>query len=240
MNIQLRRFERNPHGRDFAVGDIHGHFSDLAAGLQAIGFDDACDRLFSLGDLVDRGPESAQVLDWLAKPWFHAVRGNHEAMACAAIGGGEYSVRFHLANGGGWLLALTANERERIGLALLDLPLAMEVDTPKGPVGLVHADLPTDDWQDVRNGHFTPREQDYCIWSVDRYQRQYTAKVRNVRAVVHGHMTIARMQVLGNAHFIDTNGGGGEHGHFTFLELSTLKAHRGPGGELLVTPRKYR
>jgi len=28
------------------------------------------DRLFSVGDLVNRGSESEQVLGWLAKPWF--------------------------------------------------------------------------------------------------------------------------------------------------------------------------
>jgi hypothetical protein len=48
------------------------------------------------------------------------------------------------------------------------------------------------------------------------------------------------MEILGNAYFIDTNGGGGEYGHFTFLNLATLKAHRGPGGELRIIPKKYR
>ena len=64
--------------------------------------------------------------------------------------------------------------------------------------------------------------------------------VRNVRAVVHGHMTLACMETLGNAYFIDTNGGGGAHGHFTFLELDTLKAWRGPGGELVKVSKRYR
>ncbi len=107
-------------------------------------------------------------------------------------------------------------------------------------MGLVHADLPSDDWQDIRNGALTAREADYCIWSVDRYQLKYTGHVRNVRAVVHGHMTLACMETLGNAYFIDTNGGGGAHGHFTFLELDTLKAWRGPGGELVKVSKRYR
>ena len=64
----MPRFARNERGRDFAVGDIHGCFSDLARGLKAIGFDEKADRLFSVGDLVDRGPESTHALEWLASP----------------------------------------------------------------------------------------------------------------------------------------------------------------------------
>ena len=92
-------------------------------------------------------------------------------------------------------------------------------------MGLVHADLPSDDWQDIRNGALTAREADYCIWSVDRYQLKYTGHVRNVRAVVHGHMTLACMETLGNAYFIDTNGGGGAHGHFT----NSIRSRHGAG-----------
>ena len=219
-------------GHDFAVGDIHGYFSALSEGLRTIHFDESRDRLFSLGDLVDRGPESAQVGGWLDKPWFHTVYGNHELMTCNAIAGDSESIRFHLENGGEWLYTLPFEEREHLRLRLLSLPHAIEVDTAHGPVGLVHADMPTDNWQDVRDDILSPRDADYCLWSVDRYRYRYAAKVRNIRAVVHGHMTVPRLEVLGNAYFIDTNGGA-ENGYFTFLDLTTLKARRGPRGRVL-------
>jgi len=76
---RFKHFERNTQGRDFAVGDIHGHFTRLQAALEAVDFAPEVDRLFSVGDVVDRGPESERVLDWLAQPWFFAVQGNHEA-----------------------------------------------------------------------------------------------------------------------------------------------------------------
>ena len=214
------------------MGDIHGHFSALVEGMRAIGFDASRDRLFSLGDMVDRGPESAQAMDWLKKPWFHAVRGNHELMVCAAIRGEQDYVRYHQSVGGNWLHPIPPAERERIHQTLMDLPLAIEVQTANGPIGLIHADLPVDDWRYLREGKLSPREADYCVWSTDRYQRQYDIPVRNVRAVVHGHMTIPRMAVLGNVYFIDTHGGG-DQGHFTFLELATLEERRGPGREYL-------
>ena len=51
---RLRRMIANLRGRDLAVGDIHGHFQRLQQCLDAVGFDPAVDRLFSVGDLVDR------------------------------------------------------------------------------------------------------------------------------------------------------------------------------------------
>ena len=80
--VQLQRFERNRIGRDFAVGDIHGCFTALQIALDAIGFSPETDRLFCAGDLVDRGPGSHLVVDWLDKPWFFSTRGNHEALVC--------------------------------------------------------------------------------------------------------------------------------------------------------------
>ena len=61
-----RRYPRNRTGRDFVVGDVHGMFSALRELLAVAGFDDRRDRLFSVGDLIDRGPDSRGSLDWLS------------------------------------------------------------------------------------------------------------------------------------------------------------------------------
>jgi serine/threonine protein phosphatase 1 len=54
----LQHFGRNTAGRDLIVGDIHGCFARLQVALDELGFDPERDRLFSVGDLVDRGPDS--------------------------------------------------------------------------------------------------------------------------------------------------------------------------------------
>ena len=64
----IKRFELNNKGRDYVVGDIHGCFSLLSKELYEIGFDEKTDRLFSVGDLVDRGTESHLAVEWLKKP----------------------------------------------------------------------------------------------------------------------------------------------------------------------------
>lgn len=230
----------NPHGRDFAVGDIHGCFTALQQALTHIGFDPAQDRLFAVGDLVNRGPESAQVLHWLAQPWFHAISGNHDFMAWRFALGQPCPQVDVLEHGGGWLTTTAPELLDAIARQLQALPLAMEVATPDGPVGLIHADCPSDDWQQLRTHDLSPSDQDCCLWSRQRYQRRYSAPVRNVRAVVHGHMTVPTMQTLGNVFFIDTGGWRTGQGHFTFLNLHTLQALRGPGPAAHAVQRRYR
>ncbi len=228
MSSSIPRYSANLRGRDWAVGDIHGCFARLKANLDAAGFNPDVDRLFSVGDLVDRGPESHEVITWLDKPWFHAICGNHDFMAWRTALGNPYSEVDHVAHGGGWLLDLPLDERERIGNRLKALPYAIEIETQLGDIGLVHADCPWDDWAGMQQMDWANLSdigpiKGCCLWSLERHQRQYAGIVKNIRAVVHGHVTVPVMQVMGNVHFIDT-GGWRESGYFTLLDLATLKS----------------
>lgn len=70
----------NTQGTDYILGDLHGCFQLLQDLLHKVNFDPTQDRLFSVGDLVDRGPDSLACLQLLKEPWFYAVLGNHELM----------------------------------------------------------------------------------------------------------------------------------------------------------------
>jgi serine/threonine protein phosphatase 1 len=96
----------NTQGRDFIVGDLHGCRRDLEVILLGAGFNPhRGDRLFSVGDLVDRGPDSWGCLKLLRQPWFYAVLGNHEQMLINACeSGADEQVALTVANGGGWAL----------------------------------------------------------------------------------------------------------------------------------------
>ncbi|WP_204314339.1 metallophosphoesterase, partial [Klebsiella aerogenes] len=63
------------------MGDLHGCFALLMGRLRQLRFDPWADLLISVGDLIDRGPQSADCLGLLRCRWFRAVRGNHEQMA---------------------------------------------------------------------------------------------------------------------------------------------------------------
>ena len=67
------------------LGDLHGHYPALLHLLNTVQFDPTVDRLFSVGELIDRGPDSLACLQLLQQPWFYAVLGNHEAICLEAV-----------------------------------------------------------------------------------------------------------------------------------------------------------
>ena len=68
----------------WAIGDVHGCFRTLEALVDRIGIDWERDRLWMVGDLVNRGPLSLQVLRWARDRdremgnRFQVVLGNHD------------------------------------------------------------------------------------------------------------------------------------------------------------------
>lgn len=230
MNTALvRRFKCNKIGRDFAVGDIHAHFTLLERALVDIGFDRTRDRLFSVGDLVDRGPEPQRALEFIAYPWFHAVRGNHEDMAMRFPYGWVEESNY-VTNGGAWNVANSGYVRMMISHAFSSLPIAIQVDTDGGKVGIVHADCPRPTWGefvgdleglDVLRRVFNEASS-AAFESRARIQSEDLSGVPDMRAVIVGHTPVKRPVVLGNVYHIDT-GGWLPDGHFTFINLATLE-----------------
>jgi serine/threonine protein phosphatase 1 len=78
--------------RHLAVGDIHGCFTALMTLARFVPFQPE-DVVITLGDYVNRGPDSCAVLDWLITHQQNgnlvALRGNHEIMMLLAREGGE-------------------------------------------------------------------------------------------------------------------------------------------------------
>jgi len=112
MNI-LNRFRRSPAPaapppaslpeglRVYAIGDIHGRLDLLETLLARIGADDAArdacrTQLIFLGDLVDRGPESAAVVEraiGLHTAGARFLMGNHEEMLLRMLDGDIAALR---------------------------------------------------------------------------------------------------------------------------------------------------
>jgi len=203
----VKHFPVNAHGRDYVVGDIHGEFKGLEQALADQGFDPRVDRLFSVGDLIDRGADSPAALTWLGKPWFHAILGNHEEMALDASGNADTFYWWTRVNGGEWWLAQDEGLRRRMLQAFRPLPLAMEVDIAGGSIGIVHADLPAG----LTWGQFVKRltkgdakVRETALWGRTRARGGNTAPVAGIDRVYCGHTPVDSPRVVGNVCFIDT------------------------------------
>lgn len=139
----VHRYPRNDSGRDFVVGDLHGCFAQLRTELEARHFDPQRDRLFAVGDLVDRGPQSDRVLETVEQFGIKSVKGNHEDVIVRWHAGEEQALSL-LGNGADWLLD-RADDRDwvkAIAAYMASLPYLIEIETEHGLVGIVHADSP--------------------------------------------------------------------------------------------------
>ena len=158
----LKTLTPNTVGRDFVIGDLHGSMMCLKTMMKGLQFDVTKDRLISVGDLIDRGPESLNCLSLINEPWFHSVQGNHET-EMVDVFSGKVDPSTWFAFGGRWAVPYycdwqnlkskkhaALNDKE--GTAkVLDLvrhvktmPLIITVNMVDGrKFHVMHAELPT-------------------------------------------------------------------------------------------------
>ena len=73
----------------YAIGDIQGCYVELMHLLDRMAFDPQRDTLYLVGDLVNRGPASLEVLRWVTQhpACVYTVLGNHDLHLLAAAAG---------------------------------------------------------------------------------------------------------------------------------------------------------
>lgn len=230
---RIVKFEINSAGRDFVVGDIHGCFSLLEEALNRVEFNPDQDRLFCVGDLVDRGPESQRALEFLIQPWFYSVCGNHDRFVVEIHEGDSEASMLWLLNGGGWWLNVDPQTRIRFREVFAGLPYAIEVEATQGTVGIVHADiLKGKDWPQflaaLESGDHDAME--VAIWGRARASGAVSEGIAGVWRVFCGHTVQEKgIRCLENVVFIDTGAVYGllndkQNLGLTLVDLTTLEA----------------
>ncbi len=118
----------------YAVGDIQGCYVELQQLLEQIRFDPAQDQLWLVGDLVNRGPDSLQVLRFIRSLGDSAITvlGNHDLHLLAVAAG---TAELHHSDTLDELLA--APDRDE----LLDWLRRQRLMHAEGDYVLVHAGL---------------------------------------------------------------------------------------------------
>jgi serine/threonine protein phosphatase 1 len=67
----------------YVVADVHGCYREFMQLLHRVKFDEKKDTLYILGDIIDRGPGSEEMFEWVYKRYgksVHMCMGNHEQM----------------------------------------------------------------------------------------------------------------------------------------------------------------
>lgn len=242
MNVV--RYAANTQGRDFIVGDIHGMFDLLRSLIANVGFNPDVDRLFALGDLVDRGPQSAEAYYWLELPWFHSIRGNHEQI-CIDVVRHNGDQMLHLINGGSWFYYSTEiGSLQDMGLSqemLVEkfekLPLAIELELPNGDLlGLIHAEPDGMQWGGVvrRLNENDDNSIHAAMWGRNRVRHQITTPINDVHTVVVGHTVVRTPSQLGNVLYLDTGACFGAR--LSMLQVDTGEVFFASAVDLARTP----
>lgn len=232
MQSKVKYFSENTVGRDFCVGDLHGQYEIFLAALKAIQFDETKDRMFSVGDLVDRGEDSISCLRLVKKPWFHATLGNHDLFFLAAAAPNLVIEEFQddipsmiaswFMNGGKWFL----NEPDAIEYVkdvipiVADLPFINVVETKYGRRNILHAEPkrmrteagePEDDSllkisdADIDSENFNTEA---AIWGRERISAALeNLFIEDTSATLSptfvGHKVVGNPAKIGNIHYID-------------------------------------
>lgn len=223
--------------RVYAVGDIHGRADLFAALIEAIDADDAArgaahTTVILLGDLIDRGPDSAGVIkaarDWSAQRLVRVLLGNHEEMLLSALEDPDV-----LEDGGVLRNFLRYGGRETV-LSYLPDPAVYHQAELAEVLALIHAELPVADLDFIRRSEDMIEVGDYLFVHAGirpgvPLEQQRRADLRWIRepflshsgshglVVVHGHTIFEQVFVGHNRIGIDT--GAYRTGRLTALGL---------------------
>ena len=139
---KLVHLPANTAGRDFIVGDLHGCYQALVEVMALIKFDLVNDRMFSVGDLVDRGSQNRECAELIYQPWFHCVKGNHEEMMIRTLVDNNPAARqMWLGNGGMWHVRQEEGVITNLAADIAKLPLVITVGEGDQRFNIVHAEL---------------------------------------------------------------------------------------------------
>ncbi len=175
--------------RRFAISDIHGCINTFFALLIKIDFNTG-DKLFLLGDYIDRGPYSIETLDYLVdlkenNKNVKFIRGSHEELFLLFVKNRNITLVKNMLDKGKYSFKTFENKIEKKHIDFIEgLPYYIEDDD----FIFVHAGLnflddnPFDDL-------------DAMVWINDW---EYDAKKVKHKTIIHGHKPISIDEITRN------------------------------------------
>jgi serine/threonine protein phosphatase 1 len=196
----------------YAIGDIHGCFDELQELMRLVFFDIGNDqaKIVFLGDYVDRGPKSAQVVDYLdglrengaTGVEFVFLKGNHEDMLMKAIF--ESPTRDDLGMyylNGGFQTEQSYQDNNFIYADHKEFYYSLKRYHRHGDFFFVHAGLAPASTLERAMGDFVI-DMDPLLWA--REWNDHDGEFPENVFVVHGHTPVSEIKFLPNQINIDT------------------------------------
>ncbi|WP_413665572.1 metallophosphoesterase [Microbulbifer sp. CNSA002] len=171
-------------------------------GLEQLSFDPTKDRVISVGDLVDKGPDSLSCLKLIENEWFYGAVGNHERSLYhyAKFGSIEKSTE-NL-----WARKLSEKDLDLCASLIEKMYWAIEIDNGSKGVGVVHSGVPTStSWNQFR-AELEKEDRnsiEYATWS-RLILKSSTYYISDIDWVFIGHQAIEGPSIFGNHICIDS------------------------------------
>ncbi|MBM3072698.1 protein-serine/threonine phosphatase [Enterobacter sp. RHBSTW-00994] len=187
----------------WVVSDIHGCYQWLMEELKRCHFNPYEDLLISVGDIIDRGPDSVKCLELMHEKWFRAVRGNHEQMALDSLANNHFAL--WAMNGGQWFAALEEEKKQHAFILLAAcraLPHIIEITCTNGLNVIAHADYPAAEYAWGK-----PVSTHRVLWERERLTGFMIGKGQGISGADHfwfGHTPVDKRYDFNNLHYIDT------------------------------------
>jgi len=212
--------------RHFVVGDAHGRYDAFLDLLNMIEYNPETDIIYSVGDIIDRGPKSYEMIKFFMQENNHMILGNHEHMVINPTQWRDVWV----ANGGIQCMDSLRSNKEGSEEWMIEFfqtqPYIIDVGEQgeDGAFRLVHAEIPPewseDDLQQLleRIEDFNDREAATLLWARNTiYQalsnlsemipltsRMNFVDGRSGRMIFCGHTPTEKALIVGDMMFIDT------------------------------------
>ena len=215
--------------RVYAVGDIHGRLDLFEALIEAIEQDDtACGRaettVILLGDLVDRGPDSAGVVararEWRRQRPVRILMGNHEEMFLSSFEKTETLKHFLRFGGKETVLSYGLDPNAYLEASIEEVQAMMHAAVPPGDRSFIESfedTIAIGDYLFVHAGiapgvALEEQTKDNLRWIREPF---LSHSEPHEAVVVHGHTIRQEPEDRGNRIGIDT-------GAYTFGRLTAL------------------
>jgi protein phosphatase len=250
VRVPLRVDRRDLPGPFDVIGDVHGCLPELLDLLLALGYTVTDERILPppgrtavfLGDLVDRGPDSAGVLrvvmDMVQAQRALCVPGNHEEKLARALDGRSVRPGHGLDVTLAQVDAAGATFRRQVREFIATRPSHLVLDS--GRLVAAHAGLPG-----RYHGRTSGRVRSFALYGdVDGTRDEYGLPVRGDWAaayhgealVVYGHTPHTTPRWVGNTVNIDTGCAFG--GHLTALRYPERETVSVPARQQYAVPAK--